>query len=71
MFTRRDFYLSDEQYETIKTWAESHECKCKYGNRPSRSCCGGEISVTFTPTSVGTFISASCICGEQIDVDVD
>ncbi len=69
MFTRREFSLTEEEYESIKNWAETHKCKCRIGDRPSRSCCGGEISVIFTPTSIGTAISAKCICGEKFELD--
>ena len=64
MFTQKNFKLTDEQYELINKWADNHKCSCK-----NRSCCGGEISITFTPTTIGTEISAKCICGETIIVD--
>lgn len=69
MFIQKNFCLTDKEYETIEKWANTHECSCKYGNRPSRSCCGGEISVIFTPTTIGTAISARCICGKELELD--
>ena len=69
MFTQRKFQLTEEEYKAIEKWANTHECSCKHGNIPSRSCCGGEISVIFTPTTIGTAISARCICGDEIDLD--
>ena len=68
MFTNKNFSLTEEEYEAIKK-AETHECKCRVGERPSRSCCSGEISVIFTPTSIGTAVSAACICGEKLELD--
>lgn len=69
MFKVKNFYLTDEEYKIIEEWANTHECSCRRGNRASRSCCGGEISITFTPTTIGTVISASCICGKEIELD--
>lgn len=63
MFTNRKFCLTEEEYDILNKWAESHECKCR-----GKSCCGGEISVTFTPTTIGTHISAKCICGQEIEI---
>ena len=69
MFTQKNFCLTDEEYETIEKWANTHECSCRHGDRASRSCCGGEISVIFTPTSIGTAISARCLCGKELELD--
>ena len=69
MFTTKNFCLTDEEYEQIKKWANTHNCSCRYNGRPSRSCIGGEISIIFTPTSIGTAISAKCACGEELDLD--
>ncbi len=69
MFTTKNFHLSDDEYDAINNWAETHNCKYRVGDRPSRSCCGGEISVIFTPTYIGTAISAKYICGEEFDLD--
>lgn len=69
MFTQKNFCLTDEEYNIIEKWANTHECKFRKENRASKSCCGGEISVIFTPTTIGTAISASCICGKKINLD--
>lgn len=69
MFIRKEFCLTDEEYDEIKQWADTHECTCRRGDRPSKSCCGGEISVIFTPTTIGTAISARCICGKEFDLE--
>ena len=69
MFTQKNFCLTENEHKTIEKWANTHECSCKSANRPSRSCCGGEISVIFTPTTIGTAISARCICGKEIELD--
>lgn len=65
MFKQKEFFLTNKEYDTIKKWAESHECSC----RNNKSCCGGKISVTFTPTTIGTSTFARCICGAEIDLD--
>ena len=64
MFTTRKFELTEEEYEKIKKWAETHECNCM-----GKSCVGGEISVTFTPTSIGTVIEAECACGDKVVIE--
>ena len=69
MFSDKNFSLTDEEYNMIADWANTHECTARYGNRRSLSCCGGEISVTFTPTTIGTCISATCICGKTFELD--
>ena len=69
MFTQKNFSLTDDEYSIIEKWANTHECSCKDGDRTSRSCCGGEISVIFTPTTIGTAISAHCICGKEIELE--
>ena len=69
MFTDKIFSLTDEEFETISKWANSHKCKARLPNRPSYSCCGGEISIKFTPTSFGIFKEARCICGKELKID--
>ena len=69
MFKKKQFSLTDEQYNTIKNWAETHECRLRKKERASSSCIGGEISVTFTPTSIGTYVAAHCSCGKELDLN--
>lgn len=65
MFTQKSFGLTDREFNAIRDWANTHECSCK-GNTKPRSCCCGEVSVTFTPTTINIFISAKCVCGKTI-----
>ena len=69
MFTQRDFHLTEDNYIAIETWANSHECKCRTLDKASKSCCGGELTVKFTPITIGTAISVECICGKHFDVE--
>lgn len=70
VFTSKVFTLTDEEYEEINTWAKNHKCPYRLSDgRPSRACSGGEISVTFTPTAIGTFVTATCICGAKLEID--
>ncbi len=69
MFTNKNFSLTNKEYEEIKEWADTHECTARCRDRNSLSCCGGEISVIFTPTTIGTAISAQCICGKTFELD--
>ena len=68
MFTQRHFNLKPEEYDKIKKWANNHKCSCRCGDKASLSCCGGEISITFTPTALGIAKSAHCICGETLEL---
>ena len=63
MFNQEQIVLTDEQYETIKEWAETHSCIIR--NYPT-PCNEGKISITFTPTSAGTNICVRCNCGSTI-----
>ena len=65
----KTFTLTSDQYNAISKWADNHKCSCRHGNRPSKSCCGGEISYIFTPTTIGTAISAQCFCGQELVLD--
>lgn len=63
MFTKKEFWLTDEEYDLVKSWADTHECKSR-----GKSNCGGEISIIFTPTTIGTHKSAKCVCGEELKI---
>ena len=58
---KKFFKLTDEECAKIEKWAKEHECPCR-----NTSCIGGEISVIFTPTSIGTTVKVRCICGKGI-----
>lgn len=71
MFTTRTFTLTEDNYKTIEKWAKTHECSARLADgSPSLSISGGEISVTFNPSAVGTSITAKCICGKEIKVQM-
>ena len=57
----RTFVLTDEQEKMLKDFELKHEC-----NLTHRSCCGGHVSIIFTPTSIGMVIKAECTCGKKI-----
>ena len=57
------FSLTDEECAKIDKWAREHECTCR-----NTSCIGGEISVIFTPTSIGTIVSTKCLCGKKFKI---
>ena len=56
-FMKQIYSLTDEECARIDRWARSHDCRYRHGKYPSKSPIGGEISVTFTPTSIGTIAS--------------
>ena len=57
------FELSKEEEKMVHDWEESHKCTAR-----NRSSCGGEITYSFTPTSIGTAVDAVCICGQTLAV---
>ena len=57
------FELSKEEEQMVRDWEETHKC-----NERNVSCCGGETTYHFTPTSVGTAVDVTCICGQTLTV---
>ena len=57
------FELNMEEEKALKKWEETHTC-----NLRGKSCCGGETTVSFTATSLGMAVTASCICGAEIEL---
>ena len=57
------FELSKDEEKMICDWETNHKC-----NARGKSCCGGEITYSFTPTSIGTAVVVQCICGETLTV---
>ncbi len=64
----RGFPISEEQQTAINEWVSKHE-KEKHplpkGAFTRGGAIGGNYSYHFTPTSIGTFGSIKCTCGEQ------
>ncbi len=57
------FELSKEEEKMVEEWELSHKC-----TERNKSCCGGEITYSFTPTSIGTAVDATCVCGQTLTV---
>lgn len=57
------FELTIEEEKMLRTWEQNHKCSLR-----TKSCCGGETTISFTPTGIGLFIEATCLCGAQIDI---
>lgn len=55
----RGFPISEEEYQRIKEWRNTH--KCKYRGLKI----GSSYHYEFAPTSVGTFGTIICSCGEK------
>jgi hypothetical protein len=70
MFNITEFSLTNEELERIKEWDNTHECTIKRKHNMDRyvGAIGGRLSITFIPTSIGTFITVKCCCGEELDV---
>lgn len=57
------FELSKDEEKLVRDWEVSHNCKER-----NKSCCGGEITFCFIPTSIGTAVDVQCICGATLTV---
>ena len=64
----RGFTISEKQREAIDNWIDKHEEE-KHphpkGAYPRGGAIGGSYTYHFTPTSIGTFGSIRCTCGEE------
>lgn len=63
------FPLSDEQLKKINEWKDKHEEE-KHSSKlpyPRGGAIGGSYQYIFTPTSIGTFGTIKCSCGDTFD----
>lgn len=67
---RKEYVLSDRDYNAIMRWAKTHKCSLRQKDgRPSLSCSGGELTISFTPTAIGDVITVECCCGKKKVID--
>lgn len=59
------FEIQQEKEASINNWIKTH--RCKYKNKPTAI--GGRISYIFTPTGIGVFAIAKCICGKEFTIE--
>ena len=57
------FELNINEEKMLREWEENHKCRAR-----GKSSCGGETTISFTPTGIGLAVEATCICGEKIDI---
>lgn len=57
------FELTRDEEKMVQEWEASHKCTVR-----NKSCCGGEITYSFTQTSIGTAVDVKCLCGETLTV---
>lgn len=60
---RRGFPISEEEDKVLNEWIKNHEKK----HKGEHGCVGGKYTYIFTPTSIGTFGTIKCSCGESFD----
>jgi len=65
----RGFPISKTQADKINKWIVKHEEE--HHNGRVKSLIRGKYSYIFIPTSIGTFCTVKCTCGEEIDVSED
>lgn len=62
------FPISKEDYEKAQNWITQHEKEKHYANHngyPRGGCIGGAYTWEFIPTSIGTFGTVKCSCGDN------
>lgn len=62
------FVILPEQVEAIEEWKKQHT-KEKHGGSEYAGAIGGRYSYKFTPTSIGTFGTIICDCGEKFEFE--
>ena len=55
----KKFEITNDEWDKIQVWNKSHSCI------NDNIAIGGKLTISFTPTSIGTFIEVNCICGEK------
>ena len=60
----RGFPITKEESEKINQWQKKHFEEC---HSDAHSTIGGYFTFHFTPTSIGTFGTCECSCGEKFD----
>lgn len=58
------FEICGENLSKFFEWDRKHSCELKEYS----GACGGRITYSFTPTSLGVVIKAKCACGEELDL---
>ena len=61
---QREFKLTDKEYEGAKAFIKEHRHPKK-----EKESIGGHVTLTFTPTAVGTGVRMTCgICGKSKNI---
>lgn len=64
----RGFPIDEDEEEAIDNWKRKHEDEKHGGYGKIRGgAIGGSYTYHFTPTSIGTFGTIRCSCGEEFD----
>jgi hypothetical protein len=65
---QRMFTLEENHLKRLESWSKTHDSLCRYADAKNLGAIGGRFIFSFTPSSIGTFINARCMCGESIDL---
>ena len=67
------FELHGKELEMFNDWDRKHKKVCELLNDPDFSpAIGGRLTFSFTPTGLGSGVSAKCACGAEKDcTDID
>lgn len=64
-----NFSLSREQIAKFVAWRDSPELHPKCAGVESKTAIGGAITFSFTPTTIGTVVTAECcVCNNKVDL---
>lgn len=67
----RTFTLEENHLKKLEAWNKTHDPTCRYSDPKNLGAIGGRFVFSFSPSSIGTFISVRCMCGEKIDLTED
>lgn len=59
--------ITEEMHNEIAEWYATHnngKCAKSY-----HGVCGGNVSFTIVPTSIGNFLTVECSCGDTLDYE--
>ncbi|KKT82593.1 MAG: hypothetical protein A3B99_03195 [Candidatus Yanofskybacteria bacterium RIFCSPHIGHO2_02_FULL_44_12b] len=61
------FTVDEAQLAKLSQWLQEHDKK-NHPNKQEWGAIRGRLKYLFTPTGIGTVVSAKCACGEEVDL---
>ena len=60
-----DYTIDGDERELLSEWLAEHNETCQFADPYKTGAIGERLTFLFTPTSIGTFCSVRCACGEE------